>query len=123
MALGRLATHVAGLPSWTNFTLDTEELNLTPDFKQEVANTRAELLAMFDKNVVSARGKIAAASDEDWKVIWTLKFAGNPIFSMPRSTVMRSGDHEPSGPPSRPVGEFICSSTMLPSQDVWAVGG
>lgn len=90
MALGGLATHVAGLPSWTNFTLDTEELNLTPDFKQEVANSRAELLAMFDKNVASAREKIAAASDEDWKVIWMLKFAGNPIFSMPRSTVMRS---------------------------------
>jgi uncharacterized damage-inducible protein DinB len=90
MTLGGLATHVAGLPSWTTFTLDTEELNLTPDFKQEVGNSRAELLAMFDKNVASAREKIGAASDEDWKVIWTLKVSGKTFMSMPRSTVMRS---------------------------------
>jgi hypothetical protein len=31
MTLGELATHVAGLPSWTIFTLDTEELNPTPE--------------------------------------------------------------------------------------------
>jgi uncharacterized damage-inducible protein DinB len=90
MTLGGLGTHIATLPSWTTFTLDTEELNLTPDFKQEVGNSRAELLAMFDKSVAAAREKIAAASDEDWKVMWTLKVSGNPIFSMPRSTVMRS---------------------------------
>jgi uncharacterized damage-inducible protein DinB len=90
MTMGGLATHVAGLPSWTNYTLDTEELNLTPDFKQEVATNRAELLAMFDKNVAAAREKIAAASDTDWQVTWTFKFDGNVIFSMPRSTVMRS---------------------------------
>src|ERR1700733_15187981 len=75
MTLGRLAAHVAGLPSWTNYTLDIEELNLTPDFKPEEAGSRAELLTTFDKNVVSAREKIAAASDEDWRVVWTLKFA------------------------------------------------
>src|SRR5208282_398397 len=60
------------------------------DFKQDVATNRAGLLAMFDKNVAAAREKIAAASDQDWQVTWTLKFDGNVIFSMPRSTVMRS---------------------------------
>jgi len=90
MTLGRLAAHVAGIPSWTNFTLDTEELDLTPDFKPEVATTRAELLAMFDKNVAAAREKIAAASDEDWQVIWTLKVSGKAFMSMPRAVVMRS---------------------------------
>lgn len=89
MTLGGLATHVAGLPSWTNFTLDSEELDLTPDFKQEVATSRAELLAMFDKNVADARKKIAAASDPDWQVTWTLKVSGKVFMSMPRSAVMR----------------------------------
>ena len=45
MSLREVATHVAGLPSWTNFTLELEELDLNPDFKQDVTNTRAELLA------------------------------------------------------------------------------
>src|SRR5271166_3075176 len=90
MTLGGLATHVAGLPSWTNFTLDIEELDLTPDFKQDAANSRAELLALFDKNVTSARAKIEAASDADWQVIWTLKVQGKVFWQMPRSVVMRS---------------------------------
>jgi uncharacterized damage-inducible protein DinB len=90
MTLGRLATHVAELPSWTNFTLDREVLEMTPDWKPNFAATKAELLQMFDKNVTDARAKIAAATDEDWKVIWTFKFNGKTIMSMPRSVVMRS---------------------------------
>src|SRR5258708_37756603 len=58
MTLGRLATHVAELPSWTTFTLDREVLEMTPDFKPNFAGSRAELLAMFDKNVSDARAKI-----------------------------------------------------------------
>jgi uncharacterized damage-inducible protein DinB len=90
MTLGRLATHVAELPSWTNFTLDRELLELTPDFKPNFASTRAELLEMFDRNVASARAKIETASDEDWQVIWTFKYDGKTIMSMPRSVVMRA---------------------------------
>jgi uncharacterized damage-inducible protein DinB len=90
MTLGRLATHVAELPSWTKFTLDREVLEMTPDFKPNFAATRAELLEMFDKNVSEARAKIEAATDEDWQVIWTFKWQGKTIMSMPRSVVMRS---------------------------------
>jgi uncharacterized damage-inducible protein DinB len=89
MKLGRLASHVAELPSWTNFTLDVEVLELGPDFKPDIATTRAELLEMFDKAVAGARPKIVAASDEDWKKIWTFKWEGKTVMSMPRSAVMR----------------------------------
>lgn len=90
MTLGRLASHVAELPSWTAFTLDKEVLELQPDFKPDIAGSRAELLEMFDKAAAQAREKIAAASDEDWQKIWTFKYEGKTILSMPRSTVMRS---------------------------------
>jgi len=89
MTLGRLATHVAELPSWARFTLDREVLEMTPDWKPNLAASRAELLELFDKSVVEAREKISAASDEDWRKIWTFKFGGKTIFSMPRSAVMR----------------------------------
>jgi uncharacterized damage-inducible protein DinB len=89
MKLGRLAGHVAELPSWTNFTLDLEVLELGPDYKPEQPATRAGLLEMFDKGVAGARAKIAAASDEDWKKIWTFKWEGKTYMSMPRSQVMR----------------------------------
>ncbi len=90
MTLGRLATHVAELPSWTNFALDREVLELTPDFKPNFAATQAELLEMFDRNVASARAMIEKATDEDWQVIWTFKYDGKTIMSMPRSVVMRA---------------------------------
>src|ERR1700722_18593338 len=51
MTLGRLAAHVAELPSWTTYTLDREVLEMTPDFKPNIATSRAELLQMFDKFV------------------------------------------------------------------------
>ena len=89
MPLGRLATHVAEIPSWTGYTLDLEVLELEPDFKPTLAASRAELLQIFDKGAAEAREKIAAASDEDWGKIWTFKFAGKTIMSAPRSAVMR----------------------------------
>ena len=89
MTLGRLASHVAELPGWTNFNLDQEVLDLQPDFKPDLAATRAELLARFDKGVAGARTRIEAATDEDWRKIWTFKYAGKTIMSMPRSAVMR----------------------------------
>ena len=89
MSLGQLATHVAEMPSWTTNTLDQEVLEMGADFKPHVASTRDELLQMFDKGVADARQKIAAASDEQWGKIWTFKYAGKTIMSMPRSAVMR----------------------------------
>jgi uncharacterized damage-inducible protein DinB len=47
------------------------------------------LLKIFDKGVTDSREKISAASDEDWKKIWTFKYAGETFISQPRSEVMR----------------------------------
>jgi len=90
MTLGRLASHVAEVPSWTAFTLDREVFDLQPDYKPTLAASRAELLQLFDKGAAEAREKIAAATDEEWRKIWTFNYAGKTIMSMPRSAVMRS---------------------------------
>jgi uncharacterized damage-inducible protein DinB len=90
MTLGRLASHVAELPSWTALTLDHEVLELQPDFKPRIAGSRSELMEMFDESVSEAREKIAGTSDVEWEKMWTFKFDGKPIMSMPRSEVMRS---------------------------------
>jgi uncharacterized damage-inducible protein DinB len=89
MTLGQLATHVAELPRWTVTALETEVLDLQPDFKPLLATSRAELLRIFDTNVERARARIAAASDEDWKKTWTFKYDGKTMMSSPRSEVMR----------------------------------
>src|SRR5258708_14778356 len=54
MTFGRLATHVAELPAWAIFTLEQEVFDLQPDFKPNIATSRAELLRIFDTNVIEA---------------------------------------------------------------------
>jgi uncharacterized damage-inducible protein DinB len=90
MTLARLASHVAEMPSWTAFTLDLEVLDMAPDTKPKIWTSRAVLLESFDKGVAEARSKIAAATDEQWQVMWTFKYGGKHIMSMPRAAVMRS---------------------------------
>ena len=65
-------------------------LDLSPDMKPFVAASRAELLAIFDRGVLEARGRIRAASDEYWQTTWAFKIGGDTVFSMPRAAVMRS---------------------------------
>jgi len=89
MTMGRLAGHVAELPSWAKHTLEVEVLDLQPGHTCYTATSTAEMLKKFDQYVVEAREKIAAATDADWQKIWTLKFNGQTIMQMPRLAVMR----------------------------------
>jgi len=90
MKLGRLATHVAEIPSWTVFTIDQDVLDMQPGHEPSVAKSRAELLETFDKGVTDARKRIQSTNDAHWQKNWTFKYAGKPILSNPRATIMRS---------------------------------
>ena len=90
MSLERLATHVAELPGWAKFALESELLQLPLDFKPHIAASTAELLQIFDKAVEDGRGAIQSATDEAMQKSWTFKFGD--VFSMtePRPDVVRS---------------------------------
>ena len=90
MTMGRLATHVAEMPSWGTFTMEMDSLDLKGDFPPFKPTNREELLAGFDKNITSARAAIAAASDEQFMQPWSLKMGDHVIFTMPRVAVIRS---------------------------------
>jgi uncharacterized damage-inducible protein DinB len=91
--IGWNANHLANLPDWLVNTLATPSLDIAPvDGKRfQLPNfaSRKEILEMFDRNVTAARAAILAATDEDMAGMWTLLQAGNPIFTMPRSAVVR----------------------------------
>jgi uncharacterized damage-inducible protein DinB len=90
MTLGRLAAHVAQVPSYATGTLRLERMDFTGEEKPFAPATRQELLDAFDEFVAEARGLLATASDEELAKIWTLTYKGQQIFSMPRAAVLRS---------------------------------
>lgn len=94
MSLGRLAQHLATIPHWAVVTVKDTELHMNPPggpayTPPEFQSTEAAL-ATFDQNVREAREAIAAAEDKDWMVHWTLRNAGQAIFTLPRVAVLRS---------------------------------
>jgi len=90
MALGRLASHVAELPNWAAHTLQTDVLEIQAGQAPYYAASTEQLLADFDKNVAEGRKMIAGATDADFAKMWTFKYGGQTIFTMPRSAVIRS---------------------------------
>ena len=94
MTLGRLAGHVAELPGWGTTTMEQTELDFRPasgpPIQPGVFTTREATLRLFDANVAKARAALAAGSDADYMVPWTLKAGGQIIFTMPRIAVIRS---------------------------------
>ncbi|MCM2256056.1 MAG: DinB family protein [Vicinamibacteria bacterium] len=94
MVLGRLAGHLAEIPTWASATLRATELDMTPKdgapVERLVSAKPAELLKVFDLNVKQARQAIADAADADYSVPWSLKGGGQTYFTLPRAVVLRS---------------------------------
>src|SRR4051812_32681105 len=62
MPLGRLAGHIAELPSWAKSTLEVETLSIGADYKPWEPKSRQEILDKFDQNVNEARGLLERAT-------------------------------------------------------------
>ena len=94
MSLGRLAGHLAELPSLVPLALERDSVDFrppgAPPRQPNVMSTRAKLLEDFDKNVNAARDAIAKSSDDDLKKTFTLQAGGKTIFSLPRTAALRS---------------------------------
>jgi uncharacterized damage-inducible protein DinB len=94
MSLGELAMHVASLPRWAPITLKDTQYDTNPPDGQPlttpVFESTAKMLAAYDEGVTSSRAMLAAATDAELMVAWTLKTGGKAVFSMPRVAVFRS---------------------------------
>jgi len=91
--MGKLASHLANIPSWIEMTLNQDVLDMTPkdgkEFTTPQAGSNKELLAFFDKNVAAGRAAIAACSDEQFAKPWSLVAGGKTLFTAPRLVVLR----------------------------------
>lgn len=94
MSLGRLAGHIAEIPGWLTVTLIKDSLDMAPGgvstYKPPALESRAEVLALFDKNVADGRETLQGFPDDKMDVKWSLLNNGKAIFTMPRAGVVRA---------------------------------
>lgn len=92
--IGWNANHLAELPGWAVVTFEGAEWDFAPAggprYQSPKLTSRQAIVDLFDKNVAAARKAIESATDEQMAQSWTLLAGGKPIFTMPRSAVMRS---------------------------------
>ena len=92
-SLGDLSLHVANLLSWLKVTLETTELDVAPSdgpaFTPPVYASPAATVAHLERHAAEGRAALAAASDADLMVPWSLKAAGHTKFTMPRAACVR----------------------------------
>jgi uncharacterized damage-inducible protein DinB len=90
MQIGRLAGHIAELPSWASDTINLASFNIEPGTKGFFPRSRNELLERFESKAAAARSAVAGASDDHLQKVWTLSFDGKPILSMSRHLILRN---------------------------------
>ena len=90
MSFGQLASHIADNASWVESILDRDVLEMDPSaFVPWQGKTTAEILETFDRNIGRAIEQMAGQPDERMMRSWSMKVAGETVFSMPRAAVLR----------------------------------
>ena len=94
MSLTRLAGHVTEMPTLAILTLSHDDLDLAGTDGTRLIEwyhftTRQDALARFDRDVAKARELLAAASDEQMNVTFTLRAGAHVVFTMPRAMAWR----------------------------------
>src|SRR6185436_17931891 len=90
MSLGGLATHLSNLPHWGLTILDEASFDLAaapPNLAEKTS--RAEILAAFDDTCARTRARMDK-TDAEYQALWTLKRAGQQVFSVPRVAAFRN---------------------------------
>jgi len=91
MTLGKLATHVATIPSWaSSLKEDGFDIGVNSVDVPFPPPTTVGLLALFDKTIAEAKAALNAIEDARAMGLWTLSMNGKPVFSMPRLAVVRT---------------------------------
>lgn len=90
MTLGRLANHVAELPSFGQIMAGTPEYDLaaTP-YTPAAAGTTAELLELFDRNAAELRQVLASLDSEALGATWRLRYGETVFADGPRALLLR----------------------------------
>lgn len=90
MSLGKLALHVATLPDWARNALAEDDLDFASAPRPPVrVESRAELLALFDKAAAGLKDAAAKFDPAAWNRTWTMRNGEQVFTQAPRPKVFR----------------------------------
>lgn len=88
-----LGTHLAFIPFMGKTALTTERFDVVRDgagMRPPKFDSRAEVLALFDRNAAEMRALLEKTEDEAMLQPWTLQADGKEIFTTPRIATLRN---------------------------------
>jgi uncharacterized damage-inducible protein DinB len=95
MALGYLASLVAGIPGWLPLMIDRDEFNIddpsSEGFRTKILPNRAVLLSTLDAGLTAARRSLVATNDQHLLTPWAFKMGGKTIQKQPRNIMIADG--------------------------------
>lgn len=86
--LGHLAQLISRMPGWITLALHNTRLDLS-GFVPYAYEPTEKLVAEFDRNVREAREALAAATDEDFAVQWSLTHGDRVLMTLSRREIVR----------------------------------
>jgi len=90
MPLGRLAPHVAQLPSFGLTILTTPELDFSQgSFKPVTLESAAQLVRVFDEGASKTRNALIGLREDAWNDHWKLAMQGKVLFEGSRFLAYR----------------------------------
>jgi uncharacterized damage-inducible protein DinB len=90
MPLGRLATHIAELPSWGKVTIEQDVLDISEGFTPTILGSVTDILDCFDKNTAAFKELLTRTPNEELMKTWTMKHRDQDVYSAPKAGVVRS---------------------------------
>ncbi len=90
LSLGALASHLSRIPTWTNMTIELNELDVSTIPSMDALKSRNDILKEFDKNLSAARKALSEVSDELLFKNWSLRHGNHTLLTMPKLAILRS---------------------------------
>lgn len=93
-SVGWVASHIVDTLSWMEVTVKETSFDVAPiggePHQSPVLKSAQKILVGFDQNLSTARELMAATTDDEMMVPWTLLQGGQELFTMPRIAVVKT---------------------------------
>jgi uncharacterized damage-inducible protein DinB len=89
MTIKRLASHIADLPGWLQFTIETNELDFQHPYNMPDINNNKDLMAYFEKRYNDGLSVLVPENEEKLYEAWSLRNGEIIYFTNPKIDVIR----------------------------------